>query len=368
MVLRRPVAPTLFATALALALAAGCSSSSSSSGSATMAAPIGPLETTNLTVAAVPTTDSTGLYVAQAAGLFAKYGLHVTIVPAISAEQSVNQLAANQIQVLAGNYVSFIEAQVNHDHGIAPVNVKFPPGPTPAQISADLDIFAEASVMQPGFVGLFTPEGSPIRTISQLKGKTIGINAPGNVAYLLFASFMEANGMTPPAVNSNLLKIIPFPSMEQSLLAHDVDVAFLAEPFISIAEDTKGVTQMTNLDEGATTGFPIEGYAATKDYVRKHPNTMAAFERALQEGQQIAIDNRSVAEKAMVKYGLLPSMPKNTPMKFADQIASILQYETYPLGQVDATRLQRVVNVVRQFRVFPSLPVDFNVREMLGDG
>lgn len=372
MVPMRPVASTLLATALTLALAVGCTSSSTStttgsSSSAPVAAPIGPLEQTSLTVAAVPTTDSTGLYVAQYEGLFAKAGLNVTIVPAISAEQSINQLSTNQIQVLAGNYVSFIEAQVNHDRGIAPVNIKFPPGPNDEQISADLDVFAEASVMQPGFVGLFTAQDSPIRTIGQLKGKTIGINAPGNVAYLLLASFMEANGLAVPPANSNLLKIVPFPNMEQTLLQHGVDVAFLAEPFVSIAEDTKGVTQMTNLDEGATTGFPIEGYAATKDFARKHPNTMAAFERALQQGQQIATDNRQIAEKATVKYGLLPNMPKGTPVQFGNQIASIIQFESYPLGQVDATRLQRVVNVIRQFKVFPFLPQNFSVGELLGD-
>jgi NitT/TauT family transport system substrate-binding protein len=356
----------VLATAVTLAVAAGCSSGSSGGVGGTTLAQVGHLEQTNLTVAAVPTTDSTGLYVAQYEGLFAKEGLHVTIVPAISAEQSINQLATNQIQVLAGNYVSYIEAQINYDHGVKPVNVPFPPGPNDSQISANLDIFAEASVMQPGFVGLFTPAGSLIKTIAQLKNKTIGINAPGNVAYLLLASFMAANGLTPPAIDSPLLKIIPFPQMESSLLAHKVDVAFLAEPFVSIAEDTAGVTEMTNLDAGATTAFPIEGYAATKSFAKANPNTMAAFESALQMGQQIATTNHTVAEAATVKFGLLPNMPPKTPVPFANQIATLLQFESYPIGQVDATRLQRVANVIKQFNVFPAMPSQFDVKQLLG--
>jgi NitT/TauT family transport system substrate-binding protein len=315
----------------------------------------------------VPTTDSTGLYIAQYDGLFAKYGLHVNIEPAISAESSVNQLAFNQIQILTGNYVSFLEAQMNYDRGIKPADVPFPPGPNDNQIAANLDIFAEASVMQPGFVGLFTKPGSKIKTIAQLKGKTIGINAPGNVAYLLLASWEAANGLTPPAPDDFAhLKIIPFPNMQQNLTEGKIDVAFLAEPFVSIAEETAGVTEMTNLDEGATTGFPIQGYAATKQWAKTHPNTLAAFEAALEQGQEIASTNRSLAEKATVQYGLLPSMPKNTPVKFADQIATLLQFESYPLGRVDVTRLQRVLNVVKQFNVFP-VPGNFSVSELLGD-
>ncbi len=364
MAIRRPAVSVLLATVVTLGLAAGCSSSGTSASTTAMpGGPAGPLEQRTINVAAVPTTDSSGLYVAQYEGLFAKYGLHVNISPAISAEQSVNQLAFNQIQVLSGNYVSFIEAQINHDNHVQPANVAYPPGPNDDQISADLDVFAEASVMQPGFVGLFTAAGSKIKTIPELAGKTIGINAPGDVAFLLLASWEQANGIAPTP--AKLLKIIPFPDMETALLQHQIDVAFLAEPFVSIAEDSAGVTEMTNLDEGATTGFPIQGYAVTKKFARKNPNTVQAFYAALEQGQQIAATNRQVAEAATVKYGLLPNLPPKTPAAFANQIASILQFESYPLGAVDPTRLQRVASVMRAFNVYP-MPKNFNVRELLG--
>lgn len=369
MAFSRPAASVLLAAAVALTAAlVGCSSSAST-GDGMTTAHIGKLEQSSITIAAVPTTDSSGLYVAEYDGLFEKYGLHVKIVPAISAESSINQLALNQIQILSGNYVSAIEAQINYDNHVKPVNVPFPPGPTDAQISANLDVFAEASVMQPGFVGLFTGVNSPIRTINQLKGKTIGINAPGNVAYLLVAGFMAANGLPVPAPDdTKVWKIIPFPNMENALLQGKVNVAFLAEPFVSISEDTAGVTELTNMDQGATTAFPIQGYMATKSYARSHPNTMAAFETALEQGQQIATSNHTVAEAATVKYGLIPNMPPSTPhlQQFAGQLATLLQFESYPVGPVDVTRLKRVANVMTQFGVF-KIPSDFSVKELLGD-
>ena len=310
------------------------------------------LERSDLTVAAVPTTDSTGLYVAMYEGLFAQQGLHITLQPAISGEVAVNQLAFGKIDVLAGNYVSDIEAQINYDRGVRPVNVAMP---SDTQISANLDVFAEASVMQPGFVGLFTTPGSPITSAADLKDKTIGLNAPGNVAYLLLASFMQENGLQPPPLNSKLLRYYPFPNMEQALISHKIQVAFLAEPFISVAELTAGVPELTDLDTGANTAFPIEGYAVTKQWARANPRTLAAFDRALQEGQQIASTNRQIAELATEKYDLLP--PNS-----AAEIASVIQFESYPLGGVDIVRLQRVADAMKQFGLIGS----FNVKRLIG--
>lgn len=360
MALRRPArgalrvsVPVLLAAATALLLAAGCSSGGSAEDSAAgvTLAQVGHLEQSTITVGAVPTTDSTGLYVAEYDGLFAKYGLHVNIVSETSAETAVNALALNQIQILTGNYVSFIEAQYNWDNGVKPRPIA---NPTDSQISANLDLFAEASIEQPGFIGLFTLPGSKITTIADLKGKTIGINAPNNVAYLTTASFLEANDISPSSVR---FESIPFPDMEAALVSKKIDVAFLAEPFISISEETKGVTMLTNLDEGATTGLPIQGYAATKSYARTHPNTMAAFENALEQGQEIATNDRHLAEVATAKYAFPPGTP--TPALFT----AIMQFETYPIGPVDVARLQRVADLMQSFGLIPA----FSVEKMLGD-
>jgi NitT/TauT family transport system substrate-binding protein len=107
---------------------------------------------------------------------------------------------------------------------------------------------------------------------------------------------------------------------------------------------------------GATTALPVEGYATTKSFAKANPNTMAAFKAALQQGQQIAASNRQVAEAATAKFGGLPPAS-------AKQFTSVMQFESYPLGQVSVTRLQRVANIMIGF----GLIGPFNVRRMLGD-
>jgi NitT/TauT family transport system substrate-binding protein len=94
----------------------------------------------------------------------------------------------------------------------------------------------------------------------------------------------------------------------------------------------------------------------TKSWAKAHPNTLKAFLAALEAGQQIADTDRAAVEAAFESL----NGPKNgqvTPL-----IASMMALDIYPLG-VDKTRLQRVEDVMQQFKV---LADEFNVQNMLG--
>lgn len=307
------------------------------------------IEKPDLTVGIVPTTDSAGFFVAMYEGLFAAQGLHVSYKAVASGEGSVNEQALGQFDVLDGSYVADIEAQVNYDNGVRPTSI---PKPSVSQIAANLDFIAEASVMQPDSVGLYTLPGSPVRTPADLRGKTIGINAPGNVAFLLLAEFLRANGISPGEVR---LQYYPFPEMTQMLVEHKIDVAFLAEPFISTAEESVGVTQLANLDAGAGQAFPMRGYTVTKQFAQRYPKTLAAFERALQQGQEIADTDRRTAELAMEAFKATDGV--------TTQSSAIMAFDSYPVGPVDGTDIQRVADDMLQFGL---LKQRFNVSQMIG--
>jgi NitT/TauT family transport system substrate-binding protein len=330
-------------TAVAVLLAiAGCAAQGG-----TMAAV--PLEKPDLTVAVVPTTDSTGFFVAMYEGLFTAQGLHITYKAVPSGEGSVNEQALGKFDVLDGSYVSDIEAQVNWDQGVRPTDR---PNPSVKQIAANLDFIAGASVMQPDAVGLFTLPGSPVRTAADLSGKTIGINAPGNLGYLLVVEYLRSNGISPQSVR---LKYFAFPQMTRMLLEHKIDAAFLEEPFLSTAEESVGVAELTNLDDGAVAAFPMRGYTVTKEFAQRYPRTLAAFERALQEGQEIADTDRHIAELAMEAFKSTDGVTQQT--------AAIMTFDSYPVGAIDATDIQRVADDMLQFGL---LRQRFNVRQMIG--
>jgi NitT/TauT family transport system substrate-binding protein len=321
----------LIVTAAALVLAAGCSSR----GAAT-AAP--QLEKTDLNVAVVPALDSAGFFVALYGGLFKAEGLNVHFTPATSSETVIADQVKGQFDITLGNYVSYIQAQQRRQ--------------------ADLYIFAEASVMGPATQGIYTMPGSKVTDLSGLEGKTIAINAPRNILYLLAASVLAEHGIKPGLVH---FASIPFPSMTGELRSGAISAALLPEPFASGAEEAQGVVPLADLNQGATTAFPVAGYVVTKKFAARYPHTLAAFYQAIEEGQQVADTNRADVEAAMMD---IPA-----PFGVSRQTAAVLALDSYPVshgpvGSVDKIRLERVVNVMQQFIGFPT----FNIGTMLMPG
>jgi NitT/TauT family transport system substrate-binding protein len=342
------------ATAVALtavtALAAGCSAASAGSGGDSIAASLptnyGPAEQTSLTVGVVPAMDSAGFFIALNEGLFTREGLHVTYKPATSSETAIQQQLSGQLQISAGNYVSYIQAV--------------------AQKHDPLEVISEGSVMQQGAQTLFVMPSSHITKLSQLKGKLIGVNAPLNIDYLLGVSVLKENGLNPNDVKFpngkdkasaqyHLGGAIPFPDMAEDLAEGEMSAAIMPEPFASLAEQDYGAVPLADLNQGATTDFPIEGYVVTKAWAAANPNTLKRFLAALSAGQEIADTDRTAVETAF--EGL--NGPPNGQV--SAEIASVMSLDTYPIG-IDQTRLQRVADVMYQFGLLSS---NYNVSGML---
>jgi len=348
MVSRRSRGPALLVAAAALVLAAGCST-----GGSTAAAPT--VEQQNLTAAVVPVIDSAGFFIALDDGLFRAQGLNVHFIPAISSETTIDQMALSkpgsksELDIICGGYPSFVEAQYNWDRGQRP-GVSHP-----GVLAANLAIFAEGALLAPGGGVLYTMPGSRIKRITDLKGKTIAINAPGNTLYLLVAAVLSEHGVAPSSVH---FVYYNFPLMIGALKAGKVDAAFLPEPFATAAEEMHGVVPIADTNQGATTQFATVGYAATKTWAAAHPKTLAAFDTALEEGQKIADTNRAAVEQAMED---LPSKP--LPLGVPKGVASLMTVPYFPIG-VDVARLQSEVDLMEQFLRFPP----FNVKSLvMGD-
>jgi NitT/TauT family transport system substrate-binding protein len=339
------------ATAVALtavaALAAGCSASGGSGGdsiASSLPTNYGPAEQTTLNVGVVPAMDSAGFFVALNEGLFTREGLKINYSPATSSETAIQQQVKGQLQVTAGNYVSYVQAV--------------------AEQHQPLEIVSEGSVMQQGAQTLFVMPSSHITELSQLKGKLIGVNAPQNIDYLLGVSVLKENGIDPSDVKFPTAKdkasaafggAIPFPDMGQDLASGELSAAIMPEPFASLAEQDFGAVPLADLNQGATSDFPIEGYVVTKAWAAANPNTLQRFLAALSAGQEIADTDRSAVETAFEK---LASAPDG---QVPAQIAAVMSLDTYPIG-IDPTRLQRVANVMYQFGLLTS---NYNINNML---
>src|SRR5690348_4286723 len=124
----------------AIALAA-CSSGGSTG------IPTGPApEQSSIVLDAVPTADAAGLYIAQDRGYFAQQGLKVTIVPIHGGEYGLGDLQTGKAQLIEGNYVSFVLAQIAGTFAAPnPNNPKAPPAPAKP---INMRLIANSSQMQ----------------------------------------------------------------------------------------------------------------------------------------------------------------------------------------------------------------------------
>jgi NitT/TauT family transport system substrate-binding protein len=324
----RILAPPLVIALLALS---GCGGAAATAGSTS---PNG-LQKTTLNVAVVPAVDSAGFFVALRQGLFKKLGLTVNYTPAVSSDEVIDQQVAGKYDITGGNYVSYIQHYVD----------KHQP----------LEIIAEGSVMQQGTQAIYTMPGSKITTLAQLKGHLLGINAPLNINYLLAASVLTENGIKLSQVRFPSAPI-PFPQMAAELAAGKIDAAAMPEPFATAAEQQYGAVELSDLNQGATEQFPIQGYVVTKAWAQQNPGTLRAFVTALAQGQELADTSRSSVEKAMETL----NGPPNGQVQ--PIVAAVMAVNIYPTA-IDKVRIQRVADVMYQFGL---LHDRFNVGPMIG--
>jgi NitT/TauT family transport system substrate-binding protein len=296
-------------TALAAIAMAGCASGAA----AEKASSAGP-EKTNLVIAAVPTASSAGVYVAQQDGLFRRAGLNVKIVNISAGANVTPELLSGRIDVVNGAYAGFIQAQV---HKVA-----------------QFHILADGYAGAPDVDEVVVLPGSGITSVGQLEGKTIAVNALGSVAQLLVSSALAAEGV--PASKVHFVAL-GFPAMPAALKDHQIDAAYLPEPYLSQAEEQTGGEAVLDVNRGATQDFPIDGFAATVQWCRKYPKTAAAVAKALDEGQALADTNRLLVEKALTQYTTINK-----------QIAAIMALGNFP-ATVDAAHLQRVPDLMQSF-------------------
>jgi NitT/TauT family transport system substrate-binding protein len=317
--------------AIALIALSGCGGIAATAGSTS---PNG-LQKTTLNVAVVPSVDSAGFFVALHDGLFAKQGLKVNYTPAVSSDVVIGQQLAGKFDITGGNYVSYIQHYVD-DH-------------------QPLEVIAEGSVMQQGTQAIYTMPDSKIKTLTELKGHVLGINAPLNINYLLAASVLTQNGIKLTQVHFPSAPI-PFPEMAAELAAGKIDAAALPEPFATAAEQQYGAVELADLNQGATEQFPIQGYVATKSWAQQNPGTLRAFITALAQGQELADTSRSSVEQAMETLSG-PQDGEVPPL-----VASVMAVNIYPTA-IDKVRIQRVADVMYQFGL---LRQRFDVTPMIG--
>jgi len=313
---------------------AGCSSSGETGDAAA-----GPLEQHAITVDAVPATEEGGLYVAQAQGFFAQFGLTVKINAIAGAESGIPDLESGRAQLVAGNYVPFIMAQLAGSFDRRPVSMR---------------IIAAGSEIQPGSEALYVMPHSRFQTLAELARAhaRIGLDAARGAGDVMVSALLAQAGYRPGVIRQ-VITAAGLRALAGLLSSGRVDAAWLPQPLGEAAEQQYGALPLADFDQGSLQDFPLTGYLGSTQWVHAHPDTVAAFLRALTEGQALADTDRAALESAIEQYTDVPPV-----------IAGTMAIDSYPLA-MDVPQLQRVADSMYEFGLTPGAKAPYQVARMI---
>lgn len=284
------------------------------------------LEKPSIKIGVLPIADSVAIPRAQAAGYFTEEGLTVEIVPQPSGAAAMTPLLAGELDIIYNNWPTVLGATAN---GAGEFKIVYP----------------GAGAGRNNFV-LVTLPNSPVKTPQDLVGKRVAINTLRSINEVLLRSSLQTNGVDPNGVN---LVDLAFPDMLPALQNNQVDAAVMVEPFITGASKAVGAVSVLDVAAGPTADIPTSGGMTTAGWADENPNTLAAVQRALAKATA-DLSNRATVEETLPTYTRIDA-----------PTASLISLPNY-LTSLDATRLQRMSDLMQQFQI---LPADVDVAPLL---
>jgi NitT/TauT family transport system substrate-binding protein len=205
----------------------------------------------------VPVMIFAPLFVAAERGYFAEEGIEIELTPVQGGSDSVVQLAAGNFDAAVGGAGAglFNAAQRGVKFTIvAPMHSERPPITSPLVISAK--------------------RADEIKSVADLRGKKVSINATGAATEYWLAQALEKNGLT---INDIEVVTVAFPQVPAALESRSIDAAILGEPLATINEDNGNVKVLAE-------DF-INGFFSTYLYMGEpllvgNPETARGFMRA----------------------------------------------------------------------------------------
>lgn len=278
------------------------------------AAPGGP-EKSKIKVAVLPTTDIVPLYLAIDSGYFKQEGLEVEPIMGRSGSDCVAKMTSGEVDIAFSSYTPFFVAK--------------------AKNVSDIKLVADATSAGPGAYPVITVPFSPVKSISDMAGKRVGITAKLTMSHLMTASQLKVHGIDPDGIQWVEL---PFTAMAERLKKGDIDAAYIAEPFLQQAAAQVGAYPVFDTATGPTADIPLTGYGAITTFVNKYPKTLAAFQRVMKKATDEASTDRAKVDDLVQKIAKV------------DANTAHLAVPTHFVSSLDPNRIQRVVDLMLEFK------------------
>jgi NitT/TauT family transport system substrate-binding protein len=269
--------------------------------------------------------DDAQAIVAHEGGFYKKQGLDVELVEFKSGTDLIKAIVGGQL-----------------DSGV----LGFTNAVAWASKGADLKVVGGA---QYGYHALIARDESGIKTVADLKGKTLASQAEGSTAdVVLKGVVLKQAGLKPDDVN--VMGVSPQVAV-QSLVGKRVDAAFLFEPQASIAQLIAPVKQVYEI--GEVWPFPCMVVITSGDTLKKRKD--AVWKSLDAQREAIEMLQKKPADASKLIAGYFISEPTLKTLKKGDMpreavITEAIKSQTFnaALTQKEQARMQEIADILQE--------------------
>jgi len=210
-------------------------------------------------------------------------------------------------------------------------------------------IFAQAAGARFYYVGyepaapqaeaLLVPKDSPVRTVTDLKGKKIALNKGSNVHYLL-VKLLEKNGLKLTDVQPVYL---PPSDARAAFESRNVDAWVIWDPFAAAAEKQIGARIVADATGVAKNH---QYYLAERGFADRHPQVIrAVFEDSVDKGRWVKANLRKAAEVVAPVQGLAVDVAELSLRRY--------EFDVRPLDDGVIAEQQKIADTFHSLRLIP---------------
>ncbi|MET0868772.1 MAG: ABC transporter substrate-binding protein [Pseudorhodoplanes sp.] len=162
----------------------------------------------------------------------------------------------------------------------------------------DMYVIAQHVGERPGSFSVYwaVKDDSPIKTVADLKGKTVGISVIGGGTHGPFALMLRKAGLDPD--KDIKLVEVPFSLSEDALRSGRVDAVNMNQPFAARAEAKGGTRKLFALSEAVPNIVHILE-ACRKDFVEKNPELATNYVKDITRAMKMAVADRDETMKVV---------------------------------------------------------------------
>jgi ABC-type nitrate/sulfonate/bicarbonate transport system substrate-binding protein len=177
----------------------------------------------------------------------------------------------------------------------------------------------------------YVKESSSIKSVPDLKGKTVGINGFFTSGHLWLKAALEKNGLAETDVK---VAPIAFPAMQEALDAGKIDLGMFPQPFAALAERQMKVRKIFDAKYGVPFDEELIVLMGKDEFLKKNAAAIRALLADLKEATGFYLEKPREARQLLVDSKMVRATP--------DVYIAMNDYYHEPTMRIDVEALEKM--------------------------